>query len=162
MSDGDAGAGLELALHGRRSDWRGAKAQAEAERWGGLLAPLALAMPAIAPPAGLDARIGGAVDRAGTDLDETVEERLEEGSWREIAPGVEVKPLWDDRTFLVRCGPGGVFVETRPIEDIVILHGEIAAGGEGLEAGDYRRTPAGSAEGAITSRTGVLMLVRYR
>jgi hypothetical protein len=91
-----------------------------------------------------------------------VEERLEEGSWREIAPGVEVKPLWDERTVLVRCGPGAVFAETRPIEDIVILQGEIAAGGEGLGAGDYRRTPAGAAQGAVTSTSGVLMLVRYR
>ena len=162
MREAQAGAGLELALGGRRSGWRGAKAQAEAERWEHLLAPLAFAMPAMAPPAGLDARIGGAVERADADLVETVEERLEEGSWRETAPGVEVKPLWDARTFLVRCAPGGVFAATRPIEDIVILQGDIAAGREGLKAGDYLQARAGTAGGAVTSRGGVLMLVRCR
>src|SRR5687767_1638400 len=105
MTERIARDGLELALRAQRSDWRDSKLEAQAESWAGLLAPLALAMPAIAPPPTLGARIARAVDQAEADLSQTFEQRLEEGSWREVGPGIEVKQLWDDKTFLIRCEP---------------------------------------------------------
>lgn len=164
MAERAPGDGLELALRGQRSGWRNARVAAEAEQWARLLAPLALAMPGVAPPLGLGTRIGLAVDQAESDLGQTVEERLEEGCWREIASGVEIKPLWDDKTFLIRCGPGGIYPGTLPrrVEHCVILQGDMLAGGESYEAGDYQRLSPDRAQGAFTSRTGLLMLIRYR
>ena len=156
--------GLDLALHGQRSDWRNSKVAADAERWACLLAPLAMAIPGIAPPDTLWTRIGRAVDQAEADLPQTVEERLEEGGWREIAPKIEVKQLWDDKTFLVRCGPGGVYPGTphRLFEHCLIIQGDMLVGGQTYQVGDYHGVPAETAHGAFTSRTGLLMLVRYQ
>ena len=164
MAERVPGNGLELALRAQRSDWRDSKLAAQAESWAGLLAPLALAMPAIAPPPRLGDRIARAVDQAEADLSQTFEERLEEGSWREIGPGIEVKPLWDDKTFLIRCAPGAVYPGTpdRLFEHCVILHGDMRVDDEILEAGDYRRTDGETTRGAFTSRTGLLLLARFR
>jgi ChrR-like protein with cupin domain len=156
--------GLELALHGQRGDWRDSRLEAEADSWSRLLAPLAMAIPGIAPPVTLWARIGRAVDQAEADLPQTVEERLEEGGWREIAPKIEVKQLWDDKTFLVRCGPGGVYPGTphRLFEHCLIIQGDMLVGGQTYQVGDYHGVPAETAHGAFSSRTGLLMLVRYQ
>jgi ChrR Cupin-like domain len=156
--------GLELALRGGRSGWRDRRAKAEAEQWARLLAPLAMAMPGVAPPAALAGKIDTAVDRAQSDLSQTIEERLEDGRWREIAPKVAVKPLWDERTFLVRCGPGGVWpaMPDRRFEHIVILQGDLMVGEQSYGPGDYYSLPAGTAQGVFSSRAGLMMLVRYR
>jgi hypothetical protein len=155
---------LELALREQRDDWRDAGIEAEADSWGRLFAPLAMAMPAIDPPDALWARISLAVDRAEADLSQTVEERLEEGDWREIAPKVEVKQLWDDKTFLVRCGPGGVYpgAPHLPFEHILIIQGDMRVGEQSYRAGDYHGVPAETAHDGFTSRAGLLMLVRYQ
>jgi len=156
--------GLELALREQRGDWRSSKVEAEAERWARLFAPLAMAMPGIEPPKTLWTRIGGAVDQAEADLPQTVEERLEEGCWRGIAPKVEVKQLWDDKTFLVRCGPGGVCPGTPHalLEHCVIIQGDMLVGEQTYQAGDYHGVLAETAQGAFSSRAGLLMLVRYQ
>jgi hypothetical protein len=156
--------GLELALNERRADWRDSALEAEAGMWSRLLAPLAMAVPGIAPPAALWTKIGGAVDQAEADLPQTVEERLEEGGWREIAPRIEVKPLWDDKTFLVRCGAGGVYPGTphRLFEHCLIIQGDMLVGGQTYQMGDYHGVPAETVHGAFSSRTGLLMLVRYQ
>ena len=156
--------GLDLALREQRSDFRTSKAAAEAEQWARLLAPIAMAMPEAEPPADLWANIDRAIDQAEADLPQTVEERLEEGEWREIAPKIEVKPLWDDKTFLVRCAPGGVYPGTphRLFEHCVIIQGDMLVGEQTYQAGDYHGVPAGTPHGAFSSRTGLLMLVRYQ
>ena len=156
--------GLELALNDRRAEWRDSRGEAEAEPWRRLLAPLAMAMPSVALPGTLWTRIESAVDQADADLPQTVEERLEDGEWREIAPRIEIKRLWDDKTFLVRCGPGGVFPGTphRRFEHCVIIQGDMLVGGQTYQAGDYHGVPPETAHGAFSSRTGLLMLVRYQ
>ena len=117
-----------------------------------------------APPTALAGRIDTAIDRAQSDLSQTFEERLEDGSWREIAPKVEVKPLWDERTFLVRCGPGGVIPATpdRRFEHIVILQGDLLVDERSYGPGDYYSLPGGTAQSVFSSRGGLMMLVRYR
>jgi hypothetical protein len=156
--------GLDLALRDRRGDWRNSTLEAEAEGWARLLAPLAMAMPEIAPPDGLLARIEGAIGQAEADLPQTVEERLEDGKWREIAPKIEVKQLWDDKTFLVRCAPGGIYPGTPHLlfEHCLIIQGDMLVGEQTYQVGDYHGVPAHTAHGAFTSRTGLLMLVRYQ
>ena len=156
--------GLDLMLHERRGDWRDRALEGEAGAWARLLAPLALAMPGMAPPAGLWGRIERAVDQVDSDLAETVEERLEDGAWREIAPKIEVKPLWDDKTFLVRCAPGGVHPGTPDLlfDHCLIIQGDMQVGAQTYQAGDYHGVPPEAAQGAFSSRTGLLMLVRYQ
>ena len=156
--------GLELALRDSRGDFRDSRIAAEADAWARLLAPLAMATPPSEPSPGLWARIEKAIDQAEADLPQTVEERLEEGEWREIAPKIEVKRLWDDKTFLVRCAPGGVYPGTphRLFEHCVIIQGDMLVGEQTYQAGDYHGVPAETAHGAFSSRTGLLMLVRYQ
>ena len=156
--------GLDLVLRGQRGDWRNSALEAEAGAWAQMLAPLALAMPGIAPPNALWGRIGSAVDQADADLPQTVEERLEDGAWREIAPKIEVKQLWDDKTFLVRCAPGGIYPGTPHLlfEHCVIIQGDMLVGEQTYQVGDYHGVPAETAHGAFSSRTGLLMLVRYQ
>jgi len=156
--------GLDLVLREERGDWRNSALEAEAGAWARLLAPLALAMPGIAPPADLWGRIDRAVDQADADLPQTVEERLEDGAWREIAPKIEVKQLWDDKTFLVRCAPGGVYPGTPHLlfEHCLIIQGDMLVGEQTYQVGDYHGVPAHTAHGAFSSRTGLLMLVRYQ
>ena len=164
MTERMARDGLELALRAQRSDWRDSKLAAQAESWAGLLAPLALAMPAIVPPATLETKIARAIDQAANDLSRTVEERLEEGGWQEVGPQVEIKPLWDDKTFLIRCGPGAVYpgMPGRRFEHGVVLQGDMTVGDQVLEAGDYFRGTAETAAAAFRSRTGLLLLVRFQ
>ena len=156
--------GLELALSEQRSDFRDSKAAAEAEQWARLLAPIAMAMPAPDPARGLWTRIESAIDQAEADLPQTVEERLEEGEWREVAPKIEIKRLWDDKTFLVRCAPGGTYPGTphRQFEHCLIIQGDMLVGEQTYQAGDYHGVPPETPHGAFSSRTGLLMLVRYQ
>ena len=123
------------------------------------LASLSLAAPPIAPPPGLWARIAGELGGpsavpAGIEVG-----RLAEGRWRRLAPGVEIKPLWGKRTFLIRCEAGATVPEHRhrSYEHTLILSGDI----EGRHGpGDYLGAPEGRHE-AWSTRAGCLVLVQY-
>jgi anti-sigma factor ChrR (cupin superfamily) len=124
-----------------------------------IMALLAFAMPA-APPSDalwprIEARIAG--KGSGRIL------RRDEG-WRPYTRDVEIKPLWDRNTFLLRCAPGGELAphKHRRFEHCVIIEGDMIVGGETYRCGDYHGVPAHVAHSTITSRTGLLMLVRYQ
>ena len=125
------------------------------------LAPLAMAFPARRPSPNLWRRIEAAVDAAVPAA--VVNLRRDEG-WRQYTQDVQIKRLWDENTFLLRCAPGGVLpAHKHPrFEHCVIIEGDMIVDGETYRSGDYHGVPAHIAHNEITSRTGLLMLVRYQ
>lgn len=125
------------------------------------LAPLALAFPERRPSPGLWRRIEAAVDAASPAA--VVNLRRDDG-WRRYTRDVQIKRLWDENTFLLRCAPGGVLpAHKHPrFEHCVIIEGDMIVDGETYRSGDYHGVPAHIAHSEITSRTGLLMLVRYQ
>jgi hypothetical protein len=128
------------------------------------LAPIAMAYPERSPSTDLWRRIEAAVDAAGSTGPATVVNLRREEGWRRYTRDVQIKKLWDDDTFLLRCAPGGVLpAHKHPrFEHCVILEGDMIVGGETYRSGDYHGVPAHIAHQDITSRTGLLMLVRYQ
>jgi len=126
------------------------------------LASLSLAAPPIEPPAGLWAKIAGKLGSAGPFPAGIEVAPLAEGKWRQLAPGVEIKPLWGKRTFLIRCQPGAVVPRHRhrTFEHTLILSGDIAAPHGDFGPGDYLGNPEGWHE-AWSTKGGCLVLVQY-
>lgn len=124
------------------------------------LAGLDLAMPAGEPPGGLWARIAGSLE--GVD-GANVEVRLEHGRWREFAPGIAYKRLWDRNTVLLRCAPGAWVPEHEHalFEHTVVVSGDLTIGDDVFGPGDYLGTPAGGTHPLWTTRAGCVVLVHY-
>lgn len=124
------------------------------------LADLDLAMPAGEPPASLWARVAGSLE--GLD-NGRVDVRLEQGRWREFAPGVTYKRLWSRNTLLLRCAPGAWVPEHEhtAFEHTVVVSGDLVIDDEVYGPGDYQGTPAGGTHPLWTTRTGCVVLVRY-
>jgi anti-sigma factor ChrR (cupin superfamily) len=87
--------------------------------------------------------------------------------WIPIAPLVEVRELSRDEAAgthvsLMRMRPGGVIDahRHRKGEDFVVLEGECSIGAHLLSMGDVHRAAAGSRHDRVTTRTGVLVLIR--
>ena len=127
------------------------------------LAPVAMALPQGQLRPGLWRRIEAAIDAAdAADRPPAQDLRREEG-WRQYTRDVQIKRLWDDHTFLLRCGPGGILPAHKhpSFEHCIVIEGDMIVGGETYRSGDYHGVPAHVAHQQITSRTGLLMLVRY-
>jgi ChrR-like protein with cupin domain len=124
------------------------------------LAPVAIAFPERRPSLDLWRRIEAAVDAADAGITDI---RREEG-WRQYTRDVQIKRLWDENTFLLRCAAGGVLPahEHPSFEHCIVLEGDMIVGGRTYRSGDYHGVPAHIAHSEITSRTGLLMLVRYQ
>ncbi|HKS55991.1 MAG TPA: cupin domain-containing protein [Steroidobacteraceae bacterium] len=93
--------------------------------------------------------------------------RADEGTWIEIAPFVEVRELRRDEasgthTSLMRMRPGGVVPAHRHLreEEFIVLEGECQIGTHVLVAGDVHIAAAGSWHEPVTTRSGVLVLLR--
>lgn len=93
--------------------------------------------------------------------------RADEGAWIEIAPFVEVRELRRDEasgthTSLMRMRPGGVVPAHRHVreEEFIVLEGECQIGTHKLVAGDVHIAAAGSWHEPVTTRSGVLVLLR--
>lgn len=93
--------------------------------------------------------------------------RADEGAWIEIAPFVEVRELRRDEvsgthTSLMRLRPGGVVPAHRHVreEEFIVLEGECQIGTHKLVAGDVHIAAAGSWHEPVTTRSGVLVLLR--
>jgi anti-sigma factor ChrR (cupin superfamily) len=127
------------------------------------LAPIAMAFPQGPKRPRLWRRIEAAVDAADSAGRPAAVVRREEG-WRQYSRDVQIKRLWDRNTFLMRCAPGGVLPahKHRRFEHCIVLEGDMIVGGETYRSGDYHGVPAHVAHNEITSRTGLLMLVRYQ
>jgi len=93
--------------------------------------------------------------------------RVADSAWIQIAPFVEIRELRRDEvsgthTSLVRMRPGGVIPAHRHAleEEFIVLEGECRIGTHQLVAGDVHIAAAGSWHENVTTRTGVLVLLR--
>jgi quercetin dioxygenase-like cupin family protein len=93
--------------------------------------------------------------------------RASEAAWIQIAPFVEVQELHRDmasgmHTSLMRMRPGGVIPAHRHAreEEFIVLEGECHIGTHKLVAGDVHIAAAGSWHEPVTTRSGVLVLLR--
>ena len=93
--------------------------------------------------------------------------RAAESAWIQIAPFVEVRVLRRDEaagthTSLMRMRPGGVIPAHRHAreEEFIVLEGECQIGTHKLVAGDVHIAAAGSWHENVTTRSGVLVLLR--
>jgi quercetin dioxygenase-like cupin family protein len=93
--------------------------------------------------------------------------RADESAWIQIAPFVEVRELRRNEacgthTSLLRMRPGGVIPAHRHAreEEFIVLEGECRIGTHTLVAGDVHIAAAGSWHEPVTTRSGVLVLLR--
>jgi quercetin dioxygenase-like cupin family protein len=93
--------------------------------------------------------------------------RATEGDWIEIRPFVEVRELRRDEasgmhTSLLRMRPGGVIPAHRHEreEECIVLEGEVQIGTHTLSAGDVHIAAAGTWHEQVSTRKGVLVLLR--
>lgn len=83
--------------------------------------------------------------------------------WRKLWDGVSIRPIWDDRTFLLRCAAG----KQVPCHDhdheelLLVLDGEMRIGDAHLFTGDIEISPAGSEHPASEALEDCLALVQY-
>jgi quercetin dioxygenase-like cupin family protein len=93
--------------------------------------------------------------------------RTDAKSWITVAPFIQMKVLRRDeaagnQTVLIRMQPGGVIPAHRHSqeEEFLVLEGECHVGAHRLCAGDVHVASAGSRHEEVTTRTGVLALLR--
>lgn len=93
--------------------------------------------------------------------------RASQGGWVQLSRGLEVRVLRLDEasgshTSLFRMQPGGQIPahRHRKEEEFFVLQGECHIGTHKLSAGDAHTAPAGSQHGIVTTRTGVLVMLR--
>jgi quercetin dioxygenase-like cupin family protein len=93
--------------------------------------------------------------------------RAERGAWIQIAPFVEIRELRRDEVAgthmtLMRMQPGGVIPAHRheKEEEFLVLEGECHIGTHKLGTGDVHVAAAGSWHEPVTTRSGVLVLLR--
>ena len=93
--------------------------------------------------------------------------RSDDAIWIQIAPFVEIRELRRDEaagthTSLMRMRPGGTIPAHRHAreEEFIVLEGECHIGTHRLAAGDVHIAAAGSWHEPVTTRNGVLVLLR--
>jgi quercetin dioxygenase-like cupin family protein len=93
--------------------------------------------------------------------------RAEKSPWVEIAPFIQVRELHRDKaagthTSLMKMLPGGMIPAHRheKQEEFIVLEGECQIGSHQLRAGDAHIAGPGSWHDAVTTVTGVLVLLR--
>src|SRR4051794_5251258 len=108
------------------------------------LAPVAIAFPERAPSADLWRRIEAAVDSAEPAMPPHVVDLRRDDGWRQYTRDVQIKRLWDENTFLLRCAAGGVLpAHKHPrFEHCVVIEGDMIVAGETYRSGDYHGVPA--------------------
>lgn len=128
------------------------------------LAPLACAMDSAPAPPGLWTRIEAALDADEAARAGTSDQRLEDGDWRDFAPGISIKTLWDGVTFMLRCAPGAIIPPHPHVagEHTIVIVGDMIIGESVYGPGDYHFAQDDIAHAAITTRTGCVLLLRYQ
>ena len=92
--------------------------------------------------------------------------KRDEGAWRSLGPGLQVKVLYIDReketlTSLLRMDAGASYSPHRhaAAEQCLVLEGDVRDGSCVLHAGDFQTAPAGSVHGSIWTEEGCLLLL---
>lgn len=125
------------------------------------LAPLTGLAGRIEPSIDLFDRIAQAVDAEKAALAGKFSQIFDEGEWQPYLPGIEIKTLWSDKTFLMRCQPGSI-VPAHPhpeTEHLVIISGTLIVGGRTFRTGDWHSSPANNDHDALHSPQGCILLV---
>ena len=93
--------------------------------------------------------------------------RAADAQWIEWAPYIQMKALKQDartgyQIVLLKMQPAGVMPAHRHTrdEEFIVLEGECSIGSHRLHAGDVHLAEAGSWHPAITTQTGVVVLLR--
>jgi quercetin dioxygenase-like cupin family protein len=133
-----------------------------------VLDQLALAVKPVQPPASLEARllerIGKIAPRPAKRVDAPKIVRADEGRWKQIAPGVTIRLLHEDKTMLVRMDPGSSLPSHPHAHDeqCLVLEGTIDdAEGNTARAGDFVMMTKGSTHSSIATKSGALFLIAY-
>jgi anti-sigma factor ChrR (cupin superfamily) len=172
-ADGDDRIAAELVL-GTLDGARRARALARLEdepewrrrvaEWERRLGGLAEAVSPIEPPPGLWASIERAVASRPAEI---LTVHAEDGTWRPIHDGVELKRLSVDRlagtqSYLLRFAPGARLPahEHRLGEECILLSGSAQVGRLMMRAGDYQLIPAGVPHEESASAEGCVVFVR--
>lgn len=139
--------------------------QAGIDRLNQLLAPLASGLEAEAPPERVWRSLQKAIEAA--EPKETVTVRVGEGTWVEIAPGVQRKSLYADRgagweSFMLKVAPGATIPGHghRMIEECLVIEGDFSMGDLDFSAGDLLIAPPGLRHPPAFSATGGMLYVR--
>ena len=127
------------------------------------LAEVDFAMPAGDPPPAIWARLAKDIGAPHAPESDAVVTFFEDGRWRELAPGVRIKRMWNNRTFLLRCEPGSSVPEHehRMFEHAVVMSGDLVSDRDVYGPGDYHGVPAGGVHDAWTTRGGCVVLIQY-
>ncbi len=142
--------------------------RAEAVQSESVVAALPLAATPVAPPAGMKAklfeRIGAKQPAAAPakHADLTVV-RANDGEWRTVSPGVDIRRLYKKNTMLVRMAPNTWLAEHEHAmaEQCLVLEGTVSSDGVTVGAGDFTYMPAGSHHEPLYSADGCLLLIAY-
>jgi anti-sigma factor ChrR (cupin superfamily) len=133
--------------------------------WERQLTPLAALLPEATPRPELWQAIETALDAAGPPATVTV--RAQEGDWRMLAPGVEIKVLLVNQeagfqSFLLRLAPGCQLPAHAhgALEECLLLEGDMLIGDREYAIGDYHAALPGSRHAPLSSRNGGLVFLR--
>lgn len=126
----------------------------------------------VAPPPEVRARVLAAIRKPKLDesipgAHESRTVRANEGTWKSIAPGVELKKMSVDRhrgtaTFLVRLAPHAVLPahDHHGPEDSYVVAGSCRIGAVGLQTGDFHHVDATAHHGnVVASAEGCTLLL---
>lgn len=123
-----------------------------------------LAAAPVAPSPDLETRLFARIGATAPAAASPKIVRTGEGKWRQLAPGVTMRLLHQDRTMLVRMEPGAS-LPSHPHEfeeQCLVLEGRIEdADGNSASAGDFVVMAKGSTHPPLFSRDGALFLVAY-
>ena len=127
------------------------------------LASVDFAIPTGDPPPAIWARLAKDLAAPPAPDSALVLTLFEEGRWRDLAPGVRIKRMWNNRTFILRCEPGSAVPshEHRSFEHAVVISGDLVSNLGVYGPGDYHGVPMGGVHDTWTTRGGCVVLVQY-
>lgn len=144
---------------------RNPELQRQVVAWERRLTPLATILPEAEPRASVWDAIEAALDKASPPATVTV--RVQEGEWRMLGPGMEIKLLMVDRevgfqSFLLRLAPGAVLPPHHHniLEECLLLEGDMLIGDRAYSRGDYHAALPGSRHAPISTRNGGVVFIR--
>jgi len=117
----------------------------------------------VAPPVSIRAQILSTIRNVPQN---SMTLREEEGRWKPILPGVDMKRLSRDQkrgtvTVLLRFQPGSTLPEHdhHGNEQTYVIEGSCCIGSVGLAKGDFHQVDAGEHHGTVISKEGCTLLL---
>jgi quercetin dioxygenase-like cupin family protein len=138
---------------------------AEVQAWETRLAPLAISGEQ-ALPAGLFAKIEGAIAASQVELPGTITKRAGTGQWVQAAPGLKIKILNEiaaasRQTFMAWLEPGAEYTDHDHDQDeeIYMVEGDLIIGDVVLKTGDFHVARAGKHHPTHRTKTGCICII---